>query len=185
VVVDVGCSEGTVLRSVRDANRATRPDVRYLGIDVEPSFERHWRARAADDLEFRLADARSHRFEGASLVISLFTLQFIPARDRVPLLRGVHDGLVEGGALIIAEKVLAGSARFQEMLMINYYGDKLSSFSADEILDKALGLRGMMDPWEETRLLDALRSAGFGSDDVQQLWRQHGLFGAWLARRSA
>jgi tRNA (cmo5U34)-methyltransferase len=182
-VVDIGCSEGTVLRSVRDANRATRPGVRYLGIDVEPSFEPHWRRRTADDLEFRFADARSHRFEDASLVISLFTLQFIPARDRVPLLRRVHDGLVDGGALIIAEKVLAGSARFQEILMINYYNHKLHAFSAGEILKKALDLRGMMDPWEETRLLDALRSAGFGPDDVQHLWRQHGLFGAWLARK--
>jgi len=78
VVIDVGCSEGTVLRSVRDANRATRPGVRYLGIDVEPSFESHWRERAADDLEFRFADARSHRFDDASLVVSLFTFQFLP-----------------------------------------------------------------------------------------------------------
>jgi tRNA (cmo5U34)-methyltransferase len=184
LVIDVGCSEGTVLRSVRDANRATRPGVRYLGIDVEPSFESHWRERAADDLEFRFADARSHRFDDASLVISLFTLQFIRARDRAPLLRRIYDGLIEGGALIIAEKVLASSARSQEMLMINYYAHKLRAFSADEILRKALDLRGMMDPWEETRLLDALRSAGFGPDDVQHLWRQHGLFGAWLARKS-
>jgi tRNA (cmo5U34)-methyltransferase len=183
VVIDVGCSEGTVLRSIRDANRATRPGVRYLGIDLEPGFDPHWRERAADDLEFRLADARSHRFDEASLVISLFTLQFIPARDRVALLRRVHDGLVEGGALIIAEKVLAGSARAQEMLMINYYGHKLRAFSADEILRKALDLRGMMEPWEETRLLDALRSVGFRPVDVQHLWRQHGLFGAWLARK--
>lgn len=183
VVIDVGCSEGTVLRSVRDANRATRPGVRYLGIDVEPSFESHWRERAADDLEFRFADARSHRFDDASLVISLFTFQFLPVRDRVPLLQRIHDGLVEGGALIIAEKVLANSARFQELCMVNYYDHKLRAFSADEILKKALELRGMMDPWEETKLLDALRSAGFGPDDLQPLWRQHGLFGAWLARK--
>ena len=101
----------------------------------------------------------------------------------MPLLQRIHDGLVEGGALIIAEKVLANSARFQELCMVNYYDHKLRAFSADEILKKALDLRGMMDPWEETKLLDALRSAGFGPDDLQPLWRQHGLFGAWLARK--
>jgi tRNA (cmo5U34)-methyltransferase len=184
-VVDIGCSEGTVLRAVRDANRATRPGVRYLGIDAEPSFGDHWRAHGADDLEFRVADARSHEFENASLVISLFTLQFIPARDRVPLLRRIYDGLIEGGALIIAEKVLANSARFQEMLTTNYHGYKRRGFSADAILEKAFGLRGMMDPWEEPRLLGALHAAGFRPDEVQPLWRQHGLFGAWMARRGA
>src|SRR5262249_5178240 len=100
-----------------------------------------------------------------------------------PLLQRIHDGLVEGGALIIAEKVLANSARFQELCMVNYYDHKLRAFSADEILKKALDLRGMMDPWEETRLLDALSSVGCRSDDVQQLGRQQGLCGAWLARK--
>jgi tRNA (cmo5U34)-methyltransferase len=182
-VVDIGCSQGTVLRAIRDANRATRPGVRYLGIDVNSSFDVHWRANPVDDVEFRAVDARRHEFENTSLVISLFTLQFIPADDRVPLLRRIYDGLIEGGALIIAEKVLAQSARFERMLTTNYYGHKLRNFSDDEILQKALDLRGMMDSWEEPRLLDALHSAGFRS--VQGLWRQHGLFGAWMAQRGA
>jgi tRNA (cmo5U34)-methyltransferase len=199
-VVDIGCSQGTVLRAIRDANRATRPGVRYLGIDTEPSFDVHWRAHRADDLEFRVADARSHDFENASLVISLFTLQFIPARDRVPLLRRIYDGLIEGGMLIIAEKVLAQSARFQDMLTTNYYGHKLRSFDqrviygvVRQMINKWLKAgasddekhRGMMDPWEEPRLLDALHAAGFLPGEVQPLWRQHGLFGAWMARRGA
>jgi tRNA (cmo5U34)-methyltransferase len=214
-VVDIGCSQGTVLRAIRDANRATRPGVRYLGIDVNSSFDVHWRANPVDDVEFRAVDARRHEFENTSLVISLFTLQFIPADDRVPLLRRIYDGLIEGGALIIAEKVLAQSARFERMLTTNYYGHKLRSFdqrvtygvvrrminkwlkagasddekhrgfSAEEILQKALDLRGMMDPWEEPRLLDALHAAGFLPGEVQPLWRQHGLFGAWMARRGA
>jgi hypothetical protein len=33
--------------------------------------------------------------------------------------------------------------------------------------------------------LDALHAAGFRPDEVQGLWRQHGLFGAWVARRGA
>jgi tRNA (cmo5U34)-methyltransferase len=184
-VVDIGCSEGTVLRAVRDANQDRWP-VSYLGIDVERGFRKHWRTRRARNIRFRICDARSFDgYENLSLVISLFTLQFIPANDRVPLLRRIYDGLIEGGALIIAEKVLANSTRFQEMLTTNYHGYKRRSFSADAILEKALGLRGMMDPWEEPRLLGALHAAGFRPDEVQPLWRQHGLFGAWMARRGA
>jgi tRNA (cmo5U34)-methyltransferase len=172
-VIDIGCSTGTLLRAIRDANQDRRRSVSYLGIDVERGFSEHWRTRRARNVRFQICDARSFDgYENLSLACSLFTLQFIPERDRLSLLRRVCDGLIEGGALIIAEKVLANSARFQDALTFDYYDFKLQNFSAQEILDKERSLRGQMVLWDETRLRDALRDAGF-QPAVQSFWRNY------------
>jgi hypothetical protein len=92
----------------------------------------------------------------------------------------VYAGLNEGGALIFAEKVLASSAYFQNILTFNYYDFKLLSFSAEEILDKERSLRGQMISWDEARWKNTLRGIGF---QVQRFW-QDGPFVAWLAVKS-
>jgi tRNA (cmo5U34)-methyltransferase len=168
-VVDIGCSTGNVLTTIRAANQAARPAASYVGIDIEPKFGEHWQERGADNVRFQVCDARSFEFENASLVISLFTLQFIPLRDRVPLLRRVHDGLIEGGALIIAEKVLANDARFQDIGTFIYYDHKgRSGFSPKDILDKERSLRGQMVIVDEATLVGMLRDAGF--EAIQRFW---------------
>jgi tRNA (cmo5U34)-methyltransferase len=121
-VVDIGCSTGALLRSIRDKNEPSRRSVNYLGIDEVQNFREHWRGRRAANLRFEVRDARSFDgFENMSLVCSHFTLQFIPERDRPALLRRVYEGLNDGGALIMAEKVLAKSAKFQDMLTFPFY----------------------------------------------------------------
>jgi tRNA (cmo5U34)-methyltransferase len=179
-VVDVGCSTGALLWSIREANQVARPSVRYIGIDAVPAFGAHWRKRSADNVEFQVRDARLFDFENVSLACSIFTLQFIPERDRPGLLRRLYDGLNEGGALIIAEKILASSAYFQDVLTFNYYDFKLRSFSTEEIFDKQRSLRGQMISWDEARWEDTLRGVGF---QVQRFW-QDGPFVAWLAKKS-
>jgi tRNA (cmo5U34)-methyltransferase len=180
-VVDIGCSTGVQLRSIRDANEPSRPSVSYIGIDTEPTFGKHWRKRRTGNLEFRVCDARSFDgYENLSLVYSLFTLQFIPERDRLSLLRRIYDGLIEGGALVIAEKVLANSAKTQDILTFSYYDFKRQSFSAEEILDKERSLRGQMILWDEARWENTLCEVGF---QIQRIW-QNGLFVAWMATKS-
>jgi tRNA (cmo5U34)-methyltransferase len=184
IVLDIGCTAGTLLRSIREAHQAARPTARYVGIDVESKFGERWRELRADNVEFRVCDALSYDgYENLSFACSLFTLQFIPERYRPGLLRRVHDGLNEGGGLIIAEKVLARSAKFQDMMTFPYYDHKLRSFSEKSLLDKERSLRGQMVPWDEATMVGALHEAGFQSDDIQRFWQNH-LFVAWIARKS-
>jgi tRNA (cmo5U34)-methyltransferase len=180
-VIDIGCSSGALLRSIRDENEPSRRSVSYLGIDTERNFREHWHGRRAGNLRFQVRDARSFEgFENMSLVCSHFTLQFIPERDRPPLLRRVYDGLNEGGALIIAEKVLARSAKFQDMLTFPFYDHKLLSFSAEAILDKERSLRGKMTVVDEVRLEQMLCEAGFEAGAIQRIWQSY-LFVAMIA----
>jgi tRNA (cmo5U34)-methyltransferase len=168
-VIDIGCTTGTLLRSVRDANQPARPGVRYVGIDIEPKFSSHWRANEASDVAFAVKDARSYEgFEDLSVALCLFTIQFLAPRDKVGVLQKVYDGLVPGGALLIAEKVLATSARFQDALTFDYYDFKRRTFSADKILDKERSLCGFMTCWTENELTAALRKVGFA--EMQTIW---------------
>ena len=177
-VVDVGCSEGTVLKAIRDANDEMTMSTSYVGIDVEPKFREHWARHARQNLRFHVRDARTFDgFENMSLAVSLFTLQFVPDRDKMSVLKRIHEGLAEGGALVIAEKILASSARLQDVLTFEYYDHKLRNFSAEEILNKERGLRRQMHLWTDLELMDALCLAGFSADQIQRIWLQHPFVG--------
>jgi tRNA (cmo5U34)-methyltransferase len=178
-VIDVGCTTGSLLRFVRDTNQPGREGVKYVGIDIKPAYSDHWRFNKAADVEFAVADARSFEgFENLSLALSLFTIQFIPERDKLGVLQKVHDGLARGGALLIAEKVIATSARFQDGLTFPYYDFKRRKFSAKAILKKERRLRGYMTSWTEAELGRALRTVGF--EAIQTIW-MHFPFMAVLA----
>jgi tRNA (cmo5U34)-methyltransferase len=90
--------------------------------------------------------------------------------DKLPLLSRIYAGLVEGGALIIAEKTLAETARLQDALTFPYYDYKLErGFTSEHILDKERSLRGQMTLWTEAELKAALSHVGFC--EVEPIWR--------------
>ena len=182
-VVDVGCATGALTKSIRDANQPSRPAVDYLGIDIEEGFDRHWRKHRRDNLRFEVRDALAFEgFEDMSMAISVFTLQFIPERHKTSLLRHLYDGLVDGGALLIAEKTLARSSALQELITFTYYDYKRQAFTAEQILDKERRLRGLMTPWTKARLVEALVAVGFRVLDLESFW-QEGPFMAFLAQK--
>jgi tRNA (cmo5U34)-methyltransferase len=161
-VYDLGCSSGRTLARISRENRLSRNGVTYIGIDCEPNFESLWRKHRMSGLQFGIGDARTWPLENASLVTSMFTVQFIPPMDKRALLRRIHGCLVEGGAFMIAEKMLAETARLQDVVTFSYYDHKLEQgFTADHILNKERQLRGQMTCMSEAELRDALRQAGF------------------------
>jgi tRNA (cmo5U34)-methyltransferase len=183
VVIDVGCSTGRLLVTIEEHNRDARSGVSYIGLDSVPDFANHWGDfMEYENVRFVICDARSYPgFENASLVVCNFTIQFIPPPDKAPLLKRIRDGLLPGGALIIAEKTLASSSRLQDALAFPYFDYKLEhGFSEKEILDKERSLRGLMTSWTEDELKQALLDAGFRT--IQLIWGNFGFVG-FLALR--
>jgi tRNA (cmo5U34)-methyltransferase len=170
-VIDVGCSTGHLLASIRKVNSASRTGVKYVGIDCEANFAQHWKRPRAKNIDFQACDARTYEgFKNVSLALSLFTVQFIRSADKLPLLNRIHAGLVEGGALIIAEKTLAETARLQDALTFPYYDYKLEmGFTPEHILDKERSLRGQMTLWTEAELKAARIQVGFR--EINPIWR--------------
>jgi tRNA (cmo5U34)-methyltransferase len=184
-VLDIGCSSGEFLRSVRDRNQKRCASANYVGLDVEGEFKDQWFSRRARNVKFKRADARTYDgYENLSLVFSLFTLQFLPESDRLPLVTRIYEGLNEGGAFILSEKVHAKNAKIQEMLTFIYYDYKQKTFTPEEILHKERAIRSQMHLWSEFKLFEMLRAAGFVANNMQLFWRNH-LFIAILAWKPA
>ncbi|MFF5439039.1 methyltransferase domain-containing protein [Streptomyces achromogenes] len=163
-VIDVGCSTGTLLASL--ARKPTSKDLNLVGVDIEADMVRAARGTCAqmDNVTISQGDALSTDYTDANAVIMYYTLQFCPPHQRRNVLRRVCDGLVEGGGLLLFEKVLSPDARLQDIVQQLYMEFKADNgFGAEEIYNKSRSLRSVMapQPSEETHRL--LREVGFTS----------------------
>ena len=144
--------------------------MRYVGLDVERSFAPHW--KDARNLRFEHSDARRYPFSDTSLTCSIFTLQFIPEPDKLALLHRIHNGLVPGGALILAEKLLAVTPMMQDAITSRTMTASCGAASTPEhVLDKERSLRGVMTCWTLDELVGKLRRVGFGP--IQIIWARY------------
>ena len=125
---------------------------------------------------FHKHDARYFDFENCSLVTSIFTLQFMPKKDRQKIIDNIYKGLNPGGAFIFAEKVDCRNARIQDMMTFNYYDFKRKKFDYDDIMTKERTLRHMLKPNTFGEIRTMCKKAGF--DTVQQFWQNHLFVGA-------
>jgi tRNA (cmo5U34)-methyltransferase len=180
VVCDIGCSTGRTLAAIRARNQERAPAARYVGLDIEHSFQQHWTMLEGPNIRFVVQDVVAFtEFSELSLATSIFTLQFLPERYRRRVCRKVYEGLLPGGAFIVAEKTFAKMPKTQDMLTSLYLHYKRQHFSDEEILDKEKSLRDMMKPGREADLIGLLTEVGFGTEDIEPFWRSH-LFAAYV-----
>ena len=167
-IVDLGCSTGKLLESI--PFEGTK-----LGIDISGNLlpDSH------DEVQYVQKDLRSFKNLGKtpSLVISLFTLQFLPLADRPNILSLVYDELAEGGAFIWAEKVHEESGALERVMNSAYYDYKRLHFSASEIMKKERDLRPIMQTNTSNRNLIMAENAGFTVGTM--FWKFYN-FEAWL-----
>ena len=179
-IVDIGCSTGKLTKAMIEYNEDHCSDGNYIGIEIAEGFFKDLENRADElkkhQVDFILDDIRNYDFENCSLVTSIFTLQFMPKKDRLNVMKNIYKGLNDGGAFIFAEKTICQNALVQDMITFNYYDYKRKSFDTEDIMDKERTLRHMMKPntWEEIEI--NLAKAGFS--DVQPFWRNHAFVGA-------
>lgn len=170
-VVDLGCSTGTLLESIPFEGQK-------LGIDISSNLlpDSH------DNIEYVRKDLRAFRnLRGVgatpSLVISLFTLQFLPLGDRPNILSLIYDELAEGGAFIWAEKVHEESGELERVMNSGYYDFKGKHFTPAEIMQKEKDLRPIMQTNTSMRNYIMAENAGFTVGTM--FWKFYN-FEAWL-----
>ncbi len=183
-IYDLGCSLGAVAYAVfRRLRKSAHPtaDIRLIGIDSSRAMIAAARAQLPADIGLLHADARTAVIENASVVIGNFLLQFLNPADRDPFLRRIHGGLLPGGALLLAEKVIAADAAEEALLRDLHTGFKSAMGYSDlEIKQKNVALRLVMRPDPLSILQARLRDAGFGQ---ATLWFRCLNFVALLAIR--
>lgn len=185
-VYDVGSSTGKTIQAMADQNYEFAPKANYIGVEFAEGFKGNMEKRVRDvekahpgtTVEFIYDDIRNVEIKNASLVTSLFTLQFMPPTSRRSVVEKIYKGLNRGGAFIFAEKTVAKDARLQEMLTFNFYDYKRKSFDTEDIMDKERTLRNMLKPNTWTELCSTLSCSGFDLYKIQPFWQNHLFVGA-------
>ncbi|OSP55309.1 methyltransferase domain-containing protein [Pseudoruegeria sp. SK021] len=163
LVYEIGTSTGELIRKLAVHN-AMKRGARWVGLDIEPSM-----IKAATDhckdvptIKIMKEDARFMDMERADMIVSYYTMQFVPPRFRQDLFTKIYETLNWGGALIMFEKVRGPDARFQDIISQLYNDFKIQNgFSSEEVVEKARSLKGILEPFSTQGNLDLMRRAGF------------------------
>jgi len=185
-VYDLGCSLGATTRAIMSGIDSLPGDIacRIIAVDNAPAMIQECKRRlnpASDriQLEIKLADILDQTIQNASLVTLNYTLQFIPLKERLPLLIRIHEGLVPGGALILSEKIVSSNATHQKVLTTLHHGFKrMNGYSDLEISQKRSALENVLVPESVADHEQRLKEAGFSTSMV---WYQSLTFVSILA----
>ncbi|HZN04537.1 MAG TPA: carboxy-S-adenosyl-L-methionine synthase CmoA [Candidatus Polarisedimenticolia bacterium] len=175
-VVDLGCSTAT---SIVALDRLLPADlaVRFVGIDSSEEMLAKARAKIAErgvrrPVDLQCADLNgSLPLAGVSVALLVLTLQFVRPLQRERLLRDVRRGLVDGGALILVEKVLGDTPLFNRLWIDHYYRFKESNgYTRLEIAQKREALENVLIPYRLDENRELLARCGFSQADVFFKW---------------
>jgi tRNA (cmo5U34)-methyltransferase len=167
---DLGCSTGALTRLLAEHLADRRVEV--IGVDREPGMIRRATERCSQlpMVRFETASLEELVFEPADLVVCYYTLQFVPLRHRRAVVERIRRAVDPAGALILFEKVLAPTARTQEIAVGAYMDWKRQQgFSDEEIAAKTRSIRGVLQSLSPDENDAMLRRAGFS--EVMQVFR--------------
>ncbi|GAX60452.1 SAM-dependent methyltransferase YecO [Candidatus Scalindua japonica] len=111
------------------------------------------------DFNKDLADAE---LENASVVILCWTLQFVRPLFRDRLIKWIYKGLVNGGAMVVTEKILTNDSNMNRFFIEFYYDFKRrNGYSEQEISKKREALENILVPFRVEENIELFRRNGF------------------------
>lgn len=167
-ITDMGSSLGTTLLNIAKEI----PEAQCLrGYDNSvPMLER---ARAivsekseSHRIKFEMADLNGDLanidFRNTSVVTICWTLQFIRPLKRDQLIRKIYESMIDGGVLIVTEKVLTNDSNMNRFFIDFYYEYKRrNGYSEEEIMNKREALENVLIPYRFDENFELFRRNGF------------------------
>ena len=165
-IYDLGCSLGTTLINLCQVIGPGASDL--VGYDSSlPMIEKcreNIRRQGLDD-RIKIAEGDLNEdlsIENASIVTLLWTLQFVRPLRRDRLIRSIFSGLVDNGALIIAEKVLVNNSHMNRFFIEMYCDFKRRrGYSDEEITRKREALENVLVPYRIDENVEMISRNGF------------------------
>lgn len=116
VVYDLGSSTGETI-SLLLQKHSRKKNVRFIGVEESlPMIEIARKKCSSELVQFLQQHIEEiNEFANIDLVLSLYTLQFLPLWKRKKVLQRIYNGLVEGGAFIFVEKIRAENSLFEDI----------------------------------------------------------------------
>jgi len=168
---DLGCSLGAA--TVAMAALVPADQGRLVGVDNSPAMIERCGALLREQglserVDLRLGDVATLPFEATSVAVLNFTLQFIPLVQRDALIRRLAAATVDGGILVLSEKIRFEDARQNDLQRDWHHAFKRNNGYSDlEIAQKRNAIEDVLIPETLAAHEQRLRSAGYR--DIQ-LW---------------
>lgn len=122
------------------------------------------------------------RHTEADLTLIIFTLQFLPMKDRVVALQMARSCAHERGALIVAEKMRSPDPRWAEIGNdVSHDWKAAHGISDAAIRAKARALRGVLIPSSQTALTRMIEMSGWSTPEILFRWHSWAVFGTFAA----
>jgi len=176
-VYDLGCSTGTTLINLC---REIEGPARFVGYDnsapmVEKAKQRIKEQGFENSIQIRYGDLNADlsrlSLENASIVTICWALQFIRPLRRDHLIKWIYDGMIDGGVLVITEKVLTSHSHMNRFFVDFYYDFKRRNrYSEEEIFRKREALENVLIPYRIDENLEMLKGSGFEITEVFFQW---------------
>lgn len=173
-IYDLGCSTGTTIKLMEQHFRKTKtPRGKMFGIDNSEAMIEFCKKKCQriKNVELLCQNIEQTKFEKSGLVIMNYTLQFIPTKNRLKILKEIHRQLVPGGLFILSEKIRCSNTTLHNLTTDLYYDFKRRrGYSELEISQKREALEKVLIPLTPEKQIEQLKAAGFKKVDVLFRW---------------
>lgn len=176
-VVDLGSSTGTTL--IRLSN-SLGSDCMLTGYDSSrPMIERANRkiseASLGERITIKYGDLNDKpddlEISHASIVTLCWTLQFVHPLKRDALVKRIYQGLVDGGVLIVTDKILTNDSNMNRFFVDFYYDFKRrNGYSEEEINKKRESLENVLIPFRVDENIELFKRNGFQMTETFFQW---------------
>lgn len=176
-VVDLGCSRGGAIARLAEEV----PEASFIGVEVskpmrEAAEKRFHNYSNVTILDMDLRESFPKNF--SNVTMSVLCAMFVPIEYRQRLFRNVYTHLTPGGAFLLVEKVLGGSAKLDDVMTETYLCRKRTmGYTEEQIARKRLSLEGVLVPVTARMNEEFLWGAGFRW--VECFWRWMN-FAGWI-----
>lgn len=179
IIYDIGCSTGILLESIYERQK-NKKNITLIGLDISKEMIQHAKNRNKyQQINFFNKNIIDYKLKQSSMILSIYTIQFIRPKIRQDIINKFYESLDWGGALFFFEKVRGADARFQDMMTSAYNEFKImQGFDANEIFDKSTSLKGILEPFSRAGNVGLLKRAGF--KDIETIFR-YNCFEGYLA----
>ncbi len=166
LIYDIGCSTGNLIAKLSKYH-SSKKDIKFIGIEPANNFAEIFQENTKNlnlnhEYEFINCEAQDYEFQKFDMASAYYTIQFIKPRFRQDLINAIYEKLNWGGGFFFFEKVRGSDARFQDMLNSIYLEYKKEiGYSNEEIINKMMSLKGVLEPYTSNENYNFLVRAGF------------------------
>ena len=161
---DLGCSQGACTLAIRHSLLVN--NINIIAVDNSPAMVASCREQLAQDhgstpVELVCDDICHTPVDNASLVVMNFTLQFIEPVARPALIKTIYNGLNDGGALLLSEKIQLADQDSELITELHEAFKRSNGYSELEISQKRTALEKVLLPETIEQHKQRLLATGF------------------------